>query len=98
MRAVHNLDFSLNRGHREEPMTDAQRKAVLSVEQPVLRIHPERGRKAIYLGGHAESIVGMGYHEGREIIDGVNDQSSPSAGPISTAGARATSWPATSAA
>jgi alpha-ketoglutarate-dependent taurine dioxygenase len=74
MRAVHNLDFSRNRRHGEEPMTDAQRKAVPPVEQPVVRVHPETGRKAIYLGDHAERIVGMDYEEGRALIDRLNDR------------------------
>ena len=74
MRAVHNLDFSRNRRHGDEPMTDAQRKAVPPVEQPVVRIHPETGRKAVYLGDHAESIVGMGYDEGRDFIDRLNER------------------------
>lgn len=74
MRAIHNLDFSRNRRHGDEPMTDAQRKAVPPVEQPLVRIHPETGRKAIYLGDHAESIVGMDYDEGREFIDRLNER------------------------
>ena len=75
LRAVHNLNFSRNRRHGEEPMTEAQRSAVPPVEQPVVRIHPETGRKAIYLGDHAESIVGMGYDEGRAFIDDLNERS-----------------------
>jgi taurine dioxygenase len=74
MRAVHNLDFSRNRRHGDEPMTDAQRKTAPPVEQPVVRVHPETGRKAIYLGDHAERIVGMPYDEGRLLIDALNDR------------------------
>jgi taurine dioxygenase len=74
MRAVHNLDFSRNRRHGHEPMTDAQRDAAPPVEQPLVRTHPETGRKAMYLGDHAERIVGMGYDEGRAFIDGLNDR------------------------
>ncbi len=74
MRAVHNLDFSRNRRHGDEPMSDAQRKAAPPVEQPVVRVHPETGRKAVYLGDHAERIVGMGYEEGRSFIDQLNDR------------------------
>ena len=73
-RAVHNLNFSRNRRHGEEPMTDAQRKTAPPVEQPVVRVHPETGRKAMYLGDHAESIVGMGYDEGRDFIEAMNDR------------------------
>ncbi|MBI3507790.1 MAG: TauD/TfdA family dioxygenase [Proteobacteria bacterium] len=74
MRVLHNLDFSRNRRHAEDPMTDAQRKAVPPVEQPLVRVHPETGRKAMYLGDHAESVVGMGYDEGRIFIDGLNER------------------------
>jgi taurine dioxygenase len=74
MRAVHNLDFSRNRRHGDEPMTDAQRKAAPPVEQPVVRTHPETGRKAIYLGDHAERVIGMDYDEGRAFIDRLNDR------------------------
>jgi len=74
MRAVHNLNFSRNRRHGEEPMTDAQRQAAPPVEQPIIRTHPETGRKAVYLGDHAESVVGMGYEEGRAFIDALNER------------------------
>lgn len=74
MRAVHNLNFSRNRRHGDEPMTDAQRKAAPPVEQPLVRTHPQTGRKALYLGDHAESIVGMGYDESRAFIDQLNER------------------------
>jgi taurine dioxygenase len=72
MRAMHNLDFSRNRRHGHEPMTDAQRLAVPPVDHPVVRTHPDTGRKCLYLGDHAESIVGMPYDEGRALIDELN--------------------------
>ena len=72
MRAMHNLDFSRNRRHGHEPMTDAQRAAVPPVDHPVVRTHPDTGRKCLYLGDHAESIVGLPYDEGRALIDELN--------------------------
>ena len=72
LRAVHNLDFSRNRRHAEEPMTDAQRRARPPVDHPVVRLHPETGRCCVYLGDHAESIVGMPYDEGRALIEELN--------------------------
>jgi len=72
MRAVHNLDFSRNRRHGEDPMTEAQRLAKPPVDHPVVRTHPETGRKCLYLGDHAESIVGMPYDEGRALIEELN--------------------------
>jgi len=72
MRAVHNLDFSRTRRHGEDPMTDAQRREKPPVDQPVVRTHPETGRKCLYLGDHAEYIVGMPYDEGRALIEELN--------------------------
>ena len=74
MRAVHSLDFSRNRRHGEDPMTEAQRAAVPPVDHPIVRTHPETGRKCIFLGDHAESIVGMGYDEGRDFIEALNQR------------------------
>jgi len=72
LRAVHNLDFSRTRRHGEEPMTDAQRKAVPPVDQPIVRTHPDTGRKCLFLGDHAEYIVGMDYDQGRALIEELN--------------------------
>ena len=73
LRAVHNLDFSRTRRHGEDPMTDEQRRARPPVDHPIVRTHPETGRKCIYLGDHAESIVGMPYAEGRALIEELNE-------------------------
>jgi taurine dioxygenase len=72
LRAVHNLDFSRTRRHGEDPLTEEQRRAKPPVDHPVVRTHPETGRKCLYLGDHAESIVGMPYEEGRAMIEELN--------------------------
>jgi taurine dioxygenase len=72
MRAVHNLDFSRTRRHGEDPMTEEQKKAKPPVDHPIVRTHPETGRKCIFLGDHAEWIVGMPYDEGRALIEELN--------------------------
>lgn len=72
LRAVHSLDFSRNRRHGEDPMTDEQRRATPPVDHPVVRTHPETGRKCLFLGDHAEYIVGMPYEEGRALIEELN--------------------------
>jgi len=72
LRAVHNLDFSRTRRHGEDPLTEAQRLARPPVDHPVVRTHPETGRKCLYLGDHAEYIVGMPYDEGRALIEELN--------------------------
>jgi len=72
LRAVHNLDFSRKRRHGEDPLTEAQRRARPPVDHPVVRTHPDTGRKCLYLGDHAETIVGMPYEEGRLLIEELN--------------------------
>jgi taurine dioxygenase len=72
LRAVHNLDFSRNRRHGEDPLTEAQRRAKPPVDHPVVRTHPETGRKCLYLGDHAEYILGMPYDGGRALIEELN--------------------------
>lgn len=72
LRAVHNLDFSRTRRHGEEPMTAAQREAVPPVDHPIVRTHPDTGRKCLFLGDHAEYIVGMDYDAGRAMIEELN--------------------------
>jgi alpha-ketoglutarate-dependent taurine dioxygenase len=37
-----------------------------------VRTHPETGRKAIFLGDHAEAIEGIDYNEGRALIEELN--------------------------
>lgn len=71
-RAVHNLDFSRSRRHGEEPMTEAQKREAPPVEHPVVRTHAETGRKCIFLGDHAETIVGLDYPQGRSLVEKVN--------------------------
>jgi taurine dioxygenase len=72
LRAVHNLDFSRNRRHGEDPMTETQKRERPPVDHPIVRTHPDTGRRCVYLGDHAEYIVGMPYDEGRALIEELN--------------------------
>ena len=72
LRAVHNLDFSRTRRHGTDLMTEEQKREAPPVDQPVVRVHPETGRECLYLGDHAEYIVGMPYDEGRALIEELN--------------------------
>jgi taurine dioxygenase len=72
LRAVHNLDFSRTRRHGSDLMTEAQRREAPPVDHPIVRVHPDTGRTCLYLGDHAESIVGMPYDEGRALIEELN--------------------------
>ena len=53
-------------------MTAEQKAKVPPVAHPIVRTHPQTGRKAIFLGDHAESIEGMDYAEGRALIEELN--------------------------
>ncbi len=79
MRAVHNLDFSRSRRHPEDPMSEAQKQAAPPVEHPVVRTHPDTRRKCLYLGDHAERIVGLSFEESRRVIDGLNQKAAQDA-------------------
>ena len=72
LRAVHNLDFSRTRRHGEDPMTEEQKKARPPVDHPIVRRHPESGRKCIFLGDHAWYVQDMPFDEGRQLIEDLN--------------------------
>lgn len=72
LRAVHNLDFSRTRRHGEDLMTEEQKRQKPPVDHPVVRTHPETGRRCIYLGDHAETILGMDYEAGRALVERIN--------------------------
>src|SRR5208282_1195660 len=78
-RVIHNLDFSRSRRHGEDPMTAEQKAKVPPIAHPIVRTHPDTGRKAIFLGDHAESIEGMDYDEGRALIEEINVMITPKA-------------------
>jgi taurine dioxygenase len=71
-RAIHNLDFSRTRRHGEDLLTAEQRAEVPPIAHPIVRTHPDTGRRAIFLGDHAESIEGMEYEDGRALIEEIN--------------------------
>ena len=76
-RAIHNLDFSRTRRHGHDPMTAEQKAKVPPIPHPIVRTHPETGRKAIFLGDHAKSIEGMDYAAGRQMIEELNQVITP---------------------
>ena len=71
LNAVHNFDFARTRRHGREPMTEQQKSEVLPVSDLIIRVHPETGHTAIYLGDHAETIEGWDYDESRALIEQV---------------------------
>jgi alpha-ketoglutarate-dependent 2,4-dichlorophenoxyacetate dioxygenase len=47
----------------------AEQKQRLTVIHPLIRTNPVNGRKNLYVGSHAQEIVGMSRDEGRKILD-----------------------------
>jgi alpha-ketoglutarate-dependent 2,4-dichlorophenoxyacetate dioxygenase len=58
-------------GHTD--YTDQERAALPTVRHPLVRTHPGSGRKSLYLGSHAQSIVGWPVPEGRLLLRDLMD-------------------------
>ena len=52
------------------PLTDEQKAKLPDVLQPLVRTHPETGRRSLVIGGNVVwEIVGMPFEEGRALLD-----------------------------
>ena len=66
LTALHRMthrDMDKDKGYKEE---DKKRHVVT---HPVIRVNPVNGRKALYVGSHAQEIVGMPPAEGARLLD-----------------------------
>lgn len=70
--AVHDLNYSRSQTTARQQMTEEQQRAAPPVEWPVVRTHPETGRKCLYLGQHASHIKGMALEQGRGLLQRLN--------------------------
>ena len=59
----------------EQAFTQEERDAIPPVRHPLIRVHPETGRKAIYVGSHTREIEGWNFEESRALIDSLIDHS-----------------------
>ena len=68
LRAIHDLDVSRRR-MGEAPMTQAQRREAPPVDHPLVRTHPDTGRKILYVSRHVSQIDGLTGDESDALID-----------------------------
>ena len=54
-------------------ITEQMRQAMPPAPHPVVRVIPESGRGALYIGNHATHIVGWPREEGEELLQQLND-------------------------
>jgi alpha-ketoglutarate-dependent 2,4-dichlorophenoxyacetate dioxygenase len=67
LRAIHSWEASrIQCGGR--PATEEQKAERPPVDHPLVRIHPDTGAKALYLGNHASHIVGWPVADGQALL------------------------------
>ena len=77
--AVHSFAYSQSQMNLDgrykvtTVMNDEELEALPPVQHPMIRVHPESDRKAIYVGRHASHIVGLSIEEGRALIRKLNE-------------------------
>ena len=71
--AVAEHYFWKTRGRAGYQVTDAMEKAMPPVQHPVVRVIPDSGRTALYIGNHATHIVGWPEETGEKFLQDLND-------------------------
>jgi alpha-ketoglutarate-dependent 2,4-dichlorophenoxyacetate dioxygenase len=54
-------------------LTDEERAILAPVAHPIVQQHPATGRRSLFVGRHARTVVGMDDGEGRALIDSLRD-------------------------
>jgi alpha-ketoglutarate-dependent 2,4-dichlorophenoxyacetate dioxygenase len=68
LRAIHSWEANRrNTGNR--PATEAEKGERPPVSHPIVRSHPNTGRKSLYIGIHTSHVDGMPEPEGRRLLD-----------------------------
>ena len=67
LRGVHDLDYSRTRAGAA-PMTAKQRAEAPPVDHPLVRTHPETGRRSLYISHHIARIEGLSETESQSLL------------------------------
>ena len=74
------INFSRTRAYslyhpERPPLTDEEKARLPDVQHPVIRTHPETGRRALYVGGeqHGGSVIGLPHAEGEALMRELRD-------------------------
>jgi len=68
LRGIHDLDYSRTRAGAA-PMTEKQRAEAPPVSHPMVRTHPETGRKGLYISHHISRIEGMAPEAAKALLE-----------------------------
>jgi alpha-ketoglutarate-dependent taurine dioxygenase len=68
LRAIHSWEAS-RLASGSKPASEAEKRERPPVSHPIVRIHPETGEKALYIGTHAAGgVEGMGLEAGKALL------------------------------
>ncbi len=77
LRVEHNIVVQLEDGDplkkEDRELTDVEKQEAPPVIHPLVRTHPETGRRSLYMGMYCRRIVGMPDDEGRALLKSLSD-------------------------
>ena len=72
LKVVHSWEAN-RRNTKNRPATEEEKRDRPPVTHPMIRTHPETGRKVLYIGIHTSHIIGMSMVESRTLLDELAD-------------------------